>query len=226
MTKLLAVCKCLVSLALHWTPNLSATTEFDMRLFGMFLGIAVALAAPVNALSIPSNGKLTFDVIRKGKDIGDHSYSFSGSSGTFTVTVATDVEVKVPLIRTTVYSFKHASVETWKGGKLQQLSSNTNDDGTPHELKTKAKGVLPASLWNDDIVRSGKLMNTVDGKIMNVRVADLGPETVTTKRGAVPAHHYQMSGDLARDLWYDASGNLAQVSFKADDGSTVTYIRK
>jgi len=197
-----------------------------MRLFGIFLGIAVALAAPVNALSILSDGKLAFDVMRNGKDIGDHSYNFSGPSGAFTVTVATNVEVKVPLIRTTVYSFKHASVETWKGGKLQQLSSVTNDDGTPHELKTKNKGVLPASLWNDDIVRSGKLMNTVDGTIMNVRVADLGTETVNTKRGAVPAHHYQVSGDLARDLWYDANGNLAQVAFRADDGSTVMYIRK
>ena len=86
--------------------------EIDMRLFGIALGLAVAFAAPVNALSIPSNGKLNFDVVRKGKDIGDHSYSFSGKSGAFTVKVATDIVVKVPLIRTTAYSFKHKSVES------------------------------------------------------------------------------------------------------------------
>lgn len=197
-----------------------------MRLFGLALGLAVALAAPVNALSLPSNGSLRFDVVRKGKDIGDHTYRFSGGKGAFTVKVATDIAVKVPLIRTTAYSFKHASVEQWKGGKLQQISSNTNDDGDPHQLKTAGKGALPASLWNDDIVRSGKLLNTIDGKMMKVRVADLGNETVKTRRGAVAAHHYRMSGDLARDLWYDADGNLAQVAFKADDGSTVMYIRK
>lgn len=197
-----------------------------MRLFGLAVGLVVAFAAPVSALSIPSNGSLSFDVVRKGKDIGDHTYRFSGGKGAFTVQVATDIVVKVPLIRTTAYSFKHASVEQWEGGKLQEISSNTNDDGEPHQLKTAGKGALPASLWNDDIVRSGKLINTIDGTIMKVRVADLGTETVSTKRGAVAAHHYRISGDLARDLWYDVDGNLAQVSFKADDGSTVMYIRK
>ena len=197
-----------------------------MRIFGLVVGLAVALAAPVNALSIPASGKLSFDVVRKGKDIGDHTFSFSHASNSFTVKVATDIVVKVPLIRTTAYSFKHASVETWKGGKLQEISSKTNDDGEPHQLKSASNGALPASLWNDDIVRSQKLMNTIDGTMMKVRVADLGNETVNTKRGAVPAHHYRMSGDLARDLWYDANGNLAQVAFKADDGSTVMYIRK
>jgi hypothetical protein len=197
-----------------------------MRFFGMALGLAVALAAPVHAMSIPSSGSLNFDVVRKGKDIGDHSYRFSGQSGKFTVQVATDIAVKVPLIRTTAYSFKHKSVENWAGGQLQQISSSTNDDGEPHQLKTASKGALPASLWNDDIVRSGKLMNTIDGKIMRVRAADLGTETVKTKRSAVSAHHYRLSGDLARDLWYDNDGNLAQVMFKADDGSTVMYIRK
>lgn len=197
-----------------------------MRLLGIALGFAAAMAAPANALSLPSNGKLNFDVIRKGKDIGDHNYSFSGSNATFTVKVTTDIAVKIPLIRTVAYSFKHSSVESWKGGKLQQLSSNTMDDGEPHQLKTANKGALPASLWNDDIVRSSKLMNTIDGNIMSVRIADLGTEQVSTKRGAVTAHHYRLSGGLARDLWYDADGNLAQVVFKADDGSTVSYIRK
>jgi len=197
-----------------------------MRILGMAVGLAFALAAPANALSLPSSGTLKFDVIRKGKDIGDHSYSFSGSRNAFSVKISTDIAVKIPLIRTTVYSFKHKSTEHWKAGKFKKLNSTTNDDGTPNQLSTASKGALPASLWNDDIVRSGKLMNTVDGKIMSIRVADLGMESVDTKRGKVNAHHYRLSGDLARDLWYDGDGNLARVAFKADDGSTVTYVRK
>jgi len=200
--------------------------EIYMRNLGMAVGLALALAAPANALSLPQGGSLKFDVIRKGTDIGDHSYSFSGSKGAFSVTVATDIAVKIPLIRTTVYSFKHNSVEKWKAGKLQNVSSKTDDDGTPHQLNAAAKGILPASLWDEDIVRSGRLINTVDGKIMSVRVADLGMDSVDTKRGKISAHHYRMSGGLARDLWFDAGGNLAHVVFKADDGSTITYLRK
>jgi len=197
-----------------------------MRNLGLAVGLALALAAPAHALSLPKDGTLSFDVIRKGIDIGDHSYRFSGSKNAFSVQVATDIAVKIPLIRTNVYSFNHNSTEQWRAGNLQSLSSKTNDDGTPHQLSTPAKGALPASLWNDDIVRSNKLMNTIDGKIMSVRVVDLGQERVQTKRGKVNAHHYRLSGGLARDLWYDGDGNLARVAFKADDGSTVTYIRK
>nr|WP_139229828.1 DUF6134 family protein [Litoreibacter janthinus] len=137
---------------------------------------------PVSALTLPSDGNLKFDVVRKGKDIGDHSYQFSGNQNAFTVKVSTDVVVKAPLIRTTAYSFKHDSLEQWKGGKLQKLNSATNDDGKPQKLSTSGKGALPASLWNDDIVKTGKLMNTIDGTIMSVRVADLGTERVTTKK--------------------------------------------
>lgn len=197
-----------------------------MRRFGLSLIAALALAAPAHAMSLPSGGKLSFDVVRKGKDIGDHVYQFKGTEANFTVKVVTDISVKVPLIRTTVYSFDHDSTEVWKGGKLRHLTSKTDDDGTPHQLDTGSNGLLPASLWNEDTVRSKKLLNTIDGQVMAVRVADLGNEKVETRSGAVTGHHYKISGGLERDLWYDDAGNLARVSFKADDGSTVTYVRK
>jgi len=197
-----------------------------MRFLALIVGFSVALAAPINALSIPSSGKLSFDVVRKGKDIGDHSYSFAGTGNSFTVKVVTDIMVKIPLIRTTVYNFQHESVETWKSGKLQQVSSKTNDNGKPHQLKSAGNGALPASLWNDDVVSSQELINTIDGKMMKVRIADLGNENVETRRGVVATHHYRTSGDLVRDLWYDSKGDLARVAFKADDGSTVMYVRK
>lgn len=197
-----------------------------MRVFSLVAGLLIAATAPLSAATLPSSGKLAFEVMRKGKDIGDHSYRFSGSPGAFSVTVATDVAVKVPLIRTTLYSFKHSSVETWKGDQLKGLNSQTNDDGTPHKLNIGATKLLPASLWNEDIVRSSKLVNTVDGKTMSVRVTDMGSETVPLKRGKITAHHYRLSGGLQRDLWFDPDGNLAHVSFTADDGSTVTYVRK
>jgi len=197
-----------------------------MRIVTLLTAMGLALASPVNAATIPSSGRLDFDVIRKGKDIGDHSYKFSGSANALSVQVTTDIIVKVPIIRTTAYSFKHNSVEKWSGNKLVKVSSETNDDGTPHQLNTGGNGVLPASLWNIDAMHDGKLLNTVDGTIMPVRVSDLGAETIPVKGGQIKAHHYRLSQGLSRDLWFDNEGNLARVAFKADDGSTVTYVRK
>ena len=197
-----------------------------MRIVTLLTAMGLALASPANAATIPSSGRLDFDVIRKGKDIGDHSYKFTGSANALSVQVTTDIVVKVPIIRTTAYSFKHNSVEKWSGNNLVKVSSETNDDGTPHQLSTGGNGVLPASLWNIDAMHNGKLLNTIDGTIMPVRVSDLGTEAVTVKSGQINAHHFRLSKGLNRDLWFDNEGNLARVAFKADDGSTVTYIRK
>ncbi len=197
-----------------------------MKFLTLIAALAVSMAAPLNAASLPASGNLQFDVIRKGKDIGDHSFRFNGLANAFSVKVTTNIVAKIPLIQITAYSFQHSSVENWNNGNLQKLTSTTNDDGTQNQLNSGTSANLTASLWNVDIVRSKKLLNTIDGKIMSVRAADLGLELVSTKRGKVQARHYRISGELKRDLWYDADHALARVSFKAEDGSTITYVRK
>lgn len=187
---------------------------------------AIGLATPVLASSPPSQGALRFDVIRKGKDIGELSYSFSGSAAKYSVQVVTDIAVKIPLIRVNAYAFKQNSVERWANGKMTSIRSATDDDGDAHQISEKGRGLLPASLWNDDILKRRQLLNTIDGTVMSVRVIDLGVQNVPTRSGQLRAHHYRISGDLERDVWYDQNGDLAHVSFKADDGSTVTYLRK
>ncbi len=187
---------------------------------------AIGLATPVLASSPPSKGALRFDVIRKGKDIGELSYSFSGSAAKYSVQVVTDIAVKITLIRVNAYAFKQNSVETWANGKMTSIRSATDDDGDAHQISEKGLGLLPAILWNDDILKRRQLLNTIDGTVMSVRVIDLGVQNVPTRSGQLRAHHYRISGDLERDVWYDQNGDLAHVSFKADDGSTVTYLRK
>ena len=137
-----------------------------MRLSILIMGFAACVASPLTAASLPQSGSLKFDVIRKGKDIGDHSYKFTGSENSYSVRVSTNVVVKIPLINLTAYSFQHDSIETWKNGKLQKIKSATNDDGTSHKVNLGASSILPASLWNDDIVKSKALLNTVNGKKM------------------------------------------------------------
>jgi hypothetical protein len=46
---------------------------------------------------------------------------------------------------------------------------------------------------------------------------------VTARGRSVEARHYQLSGELERELWYDAAGVLVQVRFKGKDGSDIRY---
>ena len=180
-----------------------------------------ALASP--GASVPASGKLAFDVIRKGKDIGNYTLTFNGKGGDLTVGIATDVKVKVPIIGVSAYTFQQQSTETWRGGKLAALASQTDDNGTAHKVNSGPTPLVPASLWNADIVNARQVLNTINGGTDKISVTKLGEESVNTGAGAVKAMHYAVSGGLDRDLWYQ-DGKLVHVRFKAEDGSTIDYV--
>ena len=188
------------------------------------LGLAAtslaAAAAPAD--SIPASGRLSFDVIRKGKDIGDYVLTFRGNGSDLTVDLRTDVKVKVPVVGVSVYTFNQRSTETWHGGKLAALSSKTDDNGTPHDISVGATPLIPASLWAADLVGARQVLNTIDGSTDAIQVRNLGAESVATGAGAVQATHYAVTGGLNRDLWY-ADGKLVHVRFAAEDGSVIDY---
>ena len=179
-----------------------------------------ALASP--GASVPASGKLAFDVIRKGKDIGNYTLTFNGKGGDLTVGIATDVKVKVPIIGVSAYTFQQQSTETWRGGKLAALSSKTDDNGTPHSISVGATPLIPASLWSADLLAARQVLNTINGGTDTISVRKLGTESVATGSGSVKAAHYAVSGGLNRELWY-ADGKLVHVRFKADDGSVIDY---
>ncbi|HTH15335.1 MAG TPA: DUF6134 family protein [Magnetospirillum sp.] len=192
---------------------------------------AVAVEAPHEPLS--------FTVLRNGEPVGTHVLRFQPQPEGVGVAVDTNVVVKMAMI--TVYRFEHHGQEVWNRDQLVSLNSTTNDDGDHHTLKVAAGSAgldvngdgkatrmpgatVPASLWNRATVAQGTLLNTLDGHAMTVKITDMGEDTVTVHGRSRPAHHYSMAGDLARELWYDGSGTLVQVRFKAKDDSDIQYV--
>ena len=205
----------------------------------------VVLAAPLAVLfcAVAAQAKapdsLRFTVLRNGEAVGHHTLAFRNDPKGLDVTIDTDVVVKIAIIP--VYRFEHHDEEVWQNNRLVALSSTTNDDGTHHRLKVSADegglavrgddkpsrlppAILPASLWNPATVGQATLLNTLDGRTMAVHVADLGDETVSVHGQPRPARHYAVTGDLAREVWYDADGTLVQVRFKAKDDSDIRYV--
>jgi len=193
---------------------------------GLALGLALGLAPAAIAAAPPPAGRLAFDVTRNGADIGDHVFTFAGQGADFDVRVATEIAVRVPLIRTKVYSYEQQSREQWRHGQLVHLVSTTDNDGTAEAVDAPVSQLMPGSLWSADSVRATRLLNTIDGKTMRVQVADLGAERIEAGGRTIEAHHYRIAGDLDRDVWYDSDGYLARLTLVADDGSTVVYVRK
>jgi hypothetical protein len=189
----------------------------------------------------PSGGVLDFTVTRNGSPVGRHEMLFRNDADGLKIDIRTNVAVKIAFI--TAYRFEHEGHEIWQGGSLARLWSKTNDDGTAHVLDVSAAGAalnvmadgrpaeaapvsIPASLWNESILTQRSILNTLDGSRMAIAVSDLGPETVMVQGRAVPARHYAVTGDLQRELWYDAANVLVKVRFKAKDGSDIEYLRQ
>ena len=101
-------------------------------------------------------------------------------------------------------------------------TSKTDDNGKPHSISLGASDLVPASLWDADILRASKVLNTIDGSTDAVRVSNKGVESIATGAGPVQATHYALQGDMNRDLWF-AGAKLVHVRFTAEDGSQIDY---
>lgn len=185
---------------------------------------------------------LNYTVTRDGSSIGTHSVAIDTNGANTQVEVNTDIEVKVLFV--TAYQFKHESKEVWNAGQLVSLNSTTNDDGTDKALNVKAENgkitadstvqgqerrqhadatTLPASLWNPETVKQSALLNTLDGVVMKVQVEDKGMENVSAGGSDVSAHRYSITGELTRDLWFDAKGRLVRMQFPDKTNSEIVY---
>jgi len=201
------------------------------------VGAAILTTGPALAATVPS-GDLSFTVLRNGDPIGTDVLTFQQRAGHLTVRVKTNIAVKVAFI--TVYRFRHQSREVWTKGRMTFIESTTDDDGTPHTLHAEAAQgelvvdgdskrsiapaqIVPASLWDNDIVTSRTLLNTLNGTQMTINVRDLGPEKVMVHGRPTTARHFVLTGQLERELWYDDRGVLVQAKFKGSDGSNIVY---
>jgi len=210
--------------------------------------IALVMASVIASTSWQAqaaNKTLDYTVIRDGANIGSHSVSISEHDGQTLVEVTTDIRVKVLFV--TAYKFIHASKEVWKDGRLVALNSTTDDDGTSKSLNVMAQaeqltidsvikgqdrrqkaggGMLPASLWNQDVVKQSALLNTLDGTVLSITVKDLGQDKIEAKGADITAHHYAISGELTRELWFNGEGDLMRMRFPDKTGTEIIYALK
>jgi len=205
-------------------------------LVALVLGVIPSLGM---ATSSQLSTHLNFTVLKDGDPIGHHDITVEQNGDAETVSIKTNILVKVAFVP--VYRFEHVGHEVWQNGHLVSLVSQTNDDGDKHKLSVAVKSdhldvdgdgqssqadsaIIPASLWNYGLVKQSTLLNTLTGKQMHVSVADLGDDSIQSHGVPLKAHHYKVSGELQRELWYDQSNTLVQVKFKAKDDSDILYV--
>jgi hypothetical protein len=200
-----------------------------------WLAVAVLLLAAPKAYA----ETIAFQVLRNGNQIGTHTMAFDRDADEVKVIIAIDITFKLAFI--TLYRFAHEGHELWRHDRLVSMDTRTNDDGTKHVISLRAEGetyrisvdgrdvVVPrmslGSLWRADYPADGTMLDTVDGSLLKVRSRIIGEEKIPTASGEVSARHFEIRGDLVRDIWFDSAGALLRLLFPADDGSQIEYRR-
>ena len=209
-----------------------------------FVGGSISLGAAAivgSGLALPARSAhpvdRNFTVLRDGRSIGAHSITMARNGDETVVDVEVEMAVKMAFI--TVFRLEHSNRETWRHGRLVKIDTKTNDNGKDYKIAGTAKGssfelvvndevlsipstIIPTSYWNPATVEQTVLLNSANGKLLDVAINRTETEQVKAWYGEVPADKYEMRGDLDLDLWYDADKHLVRLAFESRD-SLIEY---
>jgi hypothetical protein len=203
------------------------------------IGSAMALSLlPAPLVARPAPPDFHFFARRNGERIGHHQVGFIRDGEHLQVDV--DIQFDVTFAFIPLYRYRHHNRELWRGNRLIELKSQTDDDGAAHWVRAVARGDrllvessagardLPAdtastSYWNEAKIRDGRWIDTQSGRLVRSTVETHPPEPVRADGRSVLAKRYALAGDIDCDLWYNG-GRWVKLRFQAPDGSTIDYV--
>jgi hypothetical protein len=214
-------------------PGLAAAVCAALVLAG-----PAASAAPPDPMALYGDA-MVFSVWRSGSEIGQHRVTFARDNGALVVQSFLDLAVK--LLGITVYRYHYHSQEIWRDGRLAELASAIDDNGTktavaaketqgtltvtgPAGSTTVAGAILPSTHWNPQTITADRVLNTLNGKIDSIHLVPQGIETVPTGAGPRAAMHYLWTGEIKAESWYDTEGHWLKLRFPGTDGTPIDYV--
>jgi hypothetical protein len=182
---------------------------------------------------------IEFDVIRKGDKVGFHQVRFERADEDLVVSSTFQIKIKVLFV--TAFQYLYQSEGRWRQGQLVSLKADVNDGGKSMSVEAIRQGgrvavtnagghfavdapLFPTNHWNAAVLPETQVLNTLTGRINNVRIEPRGREEVSTEWGDITATRYAYTGDLAAEVWYDDVGRWVKMRFKGRDGSVIEYV--
>lgn len=211
------------------------------RLLVLAATLALAASADAAAPSQPAQQAqpqpqhLVYNVSRNGSPIGQNILDIDKKGAVTSINMASDIDVKVLFV--TAYTYHYNGSETWADGQLTAFTSRTDDNGTTHSiaahpdgdrLDVDADGHRSAfvktigldDFWCPQLLTKQTVLDTSDGHKMTFVAQDLGMETVSYRGAPRPARHFKLTGEINRDLWFDAETPV-RFQIKGRDGSMI-----
>lgn len=191
---------------------------------------------PILPVSLLYGDTIAFDVIRNGALIGSHNVTFERTAEG--LVVVTDFQLEVGALFITFFEMAYRSEALWKDGQLTSLVARTDRNGDTSTVEAQLAegllqgegpngpfaaplGIYPTNHWNAGVKASTQLINTITGRVSDVRLVPLGAEKVQTERGLIEATRYKYDGAIENEVWYDGTGRWVHMQFPGGDGSLI-----
>nr|WP_242480698.1 DUF6134 family protein [Rhodovibrio sodomensis] len=211
---------------------------FALRIGAVGACLASLGSVRARAVAEPPVGRYRYTVLREGRPIGAHIRTLRQNGDILAVT--TEIDLVVTLFSVPLYSYRHTSVERWRGDTLVGLDSQTRKNGKEKRLqgvrdgdgplvlenhkgerRTFPESPLTTTLWHPRTPQAPQLLEVEDGWMKTNTTQDIGREAVRIGDTRQTARHYRLAGEVQRDVWYDDRGLLLRVAFQHDDGSRI-----
>ena len=215
-----------------------------------YLLLLLLISANLYAFPIPKDNEVSFDIIRKNKNIGSLITTFKKEDDKLQIRTILDIKVKVFLI--TVYKFFQDTTETWIEGEFVKIEGYTNFEdereyyiegndldenfiasGMDGEL-TLSNKILPLNYWNKKILEEEEVFDTQKGIVRKITVQKLENDIIKMNNKNIEAEKYIMNASKnPKDkgpfpqytLWYKDDELIKFEFVNPKDKKIVTGIR-
>ena len=215
-----------------------------------YLLLLLLISANLYAFPIPKDNEVSFDIIRKNKNIGSLITTFKKEDDKLQIRTILDIKVKVFLI--TAYKFFQDTTETWIEGEFVKIKGYTdfedereyyiegNDldenfiaSGMDGEL-TLSNKILPLNYWNKKILEEEEVFDTQKGIVRKITVQKLENDIIKMNNKKIEAEKYIMNASKnPKDkgpfpqytLWYKDDELIKFEFVNPKDKKVVTGIR-
>jgi hypothetical protein len=178
-----------------------------------------------------------FNILVDGSQAGAYSMSITEhDDGSETMSASANVKVSYfGGLKTYRYSYQGA--ETWKAGRIVRFNSSSNDDGKEFNVsaasdaaglrlrvngrdRTVRPDVWLSTYWHlaDPRFRNQgvPLLDADTGKDLAAKLQYLGARQLMVAGKAQKCTHYQLTGEVQAELWYDAQERLISLKSISD----------
>ena len=215
-----------------------------------YLLLLLLISANLYAFPIPKDNEVSFDIIRKNKNIGSLITTFKKEDDKLQIRTILDIKVKVFLI--TAYKFFQDTTETWIEGEFVKIKGYTdfedereyyiegNDldenfiaSGMDGEL-TLSNKILPLNYWNKKILEEEEVFDTQKGIVRKITVQKLENDIIKMNNKNIEAEKYILNASKnPKDkgpfpqytLWYKDDELIKFEFVNPKDKKVVTGIR-